>query len=153
MPASAASLAQTLGLMTIATSVLALLLSLASLAFSVYQYRILHRVRVSEKATALLRLAYDLRRKSEDLEHKIESTDDVDDHAEFIAKINTRVETHATSIATSKKTSLATLVEVEQTLLLLELELDLLLKQVVEVGRFNTEVREHEAAQCKRNEA
>ncbi len=150
MPASAGSLAQTLGIMTIATAVLALLLSLASLAFSVYQYRILHRVRVSEKATALLRLVHDLRRKSEDLKHKIESTDDVDDHAEFIAKINTLVETHGTRIATSKETSLATLVEVEHTLLRLELELDLLLKQVVENDRFNTEVREHEAAQLKR---
>ena len=70
--------------MTAATAIIALLISLVSLAFSIYQYRTLHRVRVSEKTTSLLRLAYDLRRKSQDLRHMIDSTDNVDNCTEFL---------------------------------------------------------------------
>jgi hypothetical protein len=139
--------------MTTATAIIALLISIASLAFGVYQYRILHRVRVREKATALLRLMHDLRRKSQDLQYTIDSTDHMDDHAEFLAKVNALTEIEGAKIATSKNTSLETLIEVEQLLLPMELEIDLLFKQAVELGRFNGEVREHEAAIRKQHEA
>jgi len=137
--------------MTTATAVLALLISIASLAFGIYQYRILHTVRVGEKATALLRLAHDIRRKSQDLEHTIDSTDYAEDQTEFLAKVNQLVEVQVARLATSKKVSLATLAEAERVLLGLELELELLHKQVAKLGRFNEEVRAHEKA--TRNEA
>jgi len=136
--------------MAIVTAVVALLISIASLTFGIYQYRILHRVRVREKATSLLRFAQDLRRKSQDLKHTIDSTDDVDDCAEFLAKFNVLVEEGISKLATSKRTSLGALFEIEQCLLPLELEIDLLQKQVVEVGKFNDEVRVHEATRPKR---
>jgi len=138
--------------MTAATAILALVISIGSLIFSVYQYRILHRVRISEQATSLIRLAQDLRRKSADLKHKIESTDNVDDCAELLAKVNAFVEEGIPKLALSKERSLHELFEMEQHLLSLKLEIDLFHKQVVEVGRFNDEVREYEAKKAARHE-
>ena len=45
--------------MTAATAIVALLISVASLVFSIYQYRILNRVRIGERKTSLLRFAHD----------------------------------------------------------------------------------------------
>ena len=146
-------LAQTLGLMTIIIATLALFISLGSLALSIYQYRILHRVRVKEKATTILKFAHDVRRKSEDLKHLIGNTDDVDDCRELIERYNSLTESGISSIVNLKTISLDKLMFIEQSLLPLELELDLLHKQVAEAGRFNEEVRAHKAAQAKRNEA
>ena len=139
--------------MTTIIAVLALLISLGSLAFGIYQYRILHRVRVQEKATSILKFAHDVRRKSEDLKHLIGCTDDVDDCSELLAKYNTLVEDGISKILVAKTISLEKIILIEQSLLPLELELDLLHKQVAETGRFNEEVRAHKAIQAKRNEA
>lgn len=139
--------------MTTATAILALLLSVASLVFSVYQYRILHKVRVSEKASAILRFAYDLRRKSQDLKHLIDCTDDVDDCDELLAKTNAMVETELSKVAISKGISLDILIEIEQKLLSAELEIDLLHKQIAEHGRFNKEVRDYETRRMQQHEA
>lgn len=138
--------------MTTVTAIVALVLSLASLAFSIYQYRILHRVRISEKANSLLRSAQELRRKSEDLKHKIGCTDDVDDCAELLAMVNTFVEEGIPKLTLSKQRSLDELFEIERHLLSLETELDLLYKQVEEVARFNEEVREYERDKAARSE-
>lgn len=131
--------------MATATAIIALVISLGSFAFSIYQYRILHRVRISEKATSLIRVAQELRRKSEDLKHKIDSTDHAPDCADFLATINAFVEKSVPSLALSNERSLQELFEIEQRLLSLELEVDLLHKQIAELGRFNEEVREFEA--------
>ena len=152
-PTVGAGLTQTLGLMTTIIAVLALLISVGSLAFGIYQYRIVHRVRVREKAISILRFAHDLRRKSEDLKHLIGCTDDVDDCSEFLAKYSRLVEDGISQIAISKTISLEQLMLIEQSLLPLELEVDLLHKQVAEAGRFNEEIRAHRATQAKRNEA
>ena len=130
--------------MTIVTAIVALVISVASLAFSIFQYRILHRVRTAEKATSLLRLVQELRRKSEDLRHMINSTDNVDDCAEFFAKVNVFLEEGVAKLALSSERSLQELSELEQHMLSLELEIDLFNKQIVEVRRFNDEVREYE---------
>ena len=138
--------------MTIVIAIVALIISLGSFAFNIYQYRILHKVRVGEKATSLIRVAQDLRRKSEDLKHKIGCTDHVDDCAEFLAKVNAFAEDSIPSLVLSKDRSLRELSEIEQHLLSLEMETDLLYKQVVEVGRFNEEVNDYETKRTQRNE-
>jgi hypothetical protein len=127
------------------TAIFALVISIASLSFSIYQYQILHRVRKNERATTLIRLTQDLRRKSEDLKHTIDSTDDVDDCEEFLFKLNTLTEVVIPKLAASKKLSIQELFEIEQRLLSTELELDLLQKQIVMVGKFNAEVPKREA--------
>jgi hypothetical protein len=138
--------------MTAVTAIVALVLSLASLAFGVYQYRILQLVRKNERATSLVRCAQDLRRKSEDLKHLIGCTDHVDDCEELLSKVNDFVDETVPRLALSKNRSLEELFEIEQHLLSLELEIDLLHKQVLEVRRFNEEVREYESRKAVRNE-
>lgn len=138
--------------MTTITAIVALIISIGSLVFSIYQYRILHRIRVGERATSLLRLAQDLRRKSEDLKHKIGCTDNIDDCSELLTKVNAFVEEVIPQLAMSHERTLAELFELERHLLSLELNVDLLHKQVIEVGRFNDEVREFEARKAARNE-
>lgn len=133
-------------------AIVALVISIASLAFGVYQYRILHSVRTSEKATALVRLAQDLRRKSEDLKHLIGCTDDVENSSDLLVKVNDLVNEVVPKLALSKERSLNELFEFERHLLSLELEIDLLHKQVAEVGRWNEEVREYEAKKVARND-
>ena len=93
----------------------------------------------------MIRVAQELRRKSEDLKHKIDATDHAPNGADFLAKINACVEKSVPSLALSNERSLKELFEMEQHLLSLELEVDLLYKQVVELGRFNEEFREFEA--------
>ena len=132
------------------TPIVALLISLASFAFSIYQYRLLHQVRVGEKASALLRFAYDLRRKSEDLKHKIESTDNVPDCPEYFARVNAFVEEGIKNLAVSRKLPWNELLRIEQHLLPLELEIDLFYKQAEEAGRFNEEVRAYEASKMQK---
>ncbi|MDD5332696.1 MAG: hypothetical protein PHS32_03035 [Rhodoferax sp.] len=107
--------------MTTVIAIVALIISLGSFAFSIYQYRILHKVRV-------------------------------DDCAEFLAKVNAFAEESIPSLVLSKDRSLQELFEIEQHLLSLELETDLLYKQVVEVGRFNEEVNDYETKRTQRNE-
>jgi len=130
--------------MVTATAVTALLISIISLAFGIYQYRVLQRIRVGERRTSLLRFAYDLRRKSEDIKHAIGSTDDVDDCEELLGKISVLIEGEISAIATTGRTSLENLFEIERGLLPLELELDLMHKQIVEAGKFNEEFQVHE---------
>lgn len=137
--------------MTTVTAVIALVISIGNLAFSIYQYRILQRVRIGEKATSLVRVAHDLRRKSEDLKHKVGCTDHAPDLDEFLTKINTFIEESVPNLALSKDRSLKDLIEMEQRLLSLELEVDLLHKQVEDLSRFNEEIRESEAKKVERH--
>lgn len=137
--------------MTAIAAIVALVISLASLAFGVYQYRILHRVRKNERATSLIRCAQDLRRKSEDLKYLIGCTDDAESCDELLMKVNEFVDTTVPMLALSKDRSIDELFVMEQRLLSLELEVDLLHKQVREVRRFNEEVREFESREAARN--
>lgn len=132
--------------MTTALAVTALIISVASFVFNIYQYRINHGARIAEKASALQRFAQDIRRKSEDLKHKFGSTDDVGDYPEHFEKLNVFVEEHITKLIMSKKISLRELTDLERGLLPLELEIDLMHKQVTEAARFNDEVRVYKAA-------
>jgi hypothetical protein len=131
-------------------AIVSLIISAISLSFSIYNNLLLQRVRMHEKATALLRLCQEIRRKSEDLKHTIDSTDDVDECSELLSKINTLVDQEIPKLAVKK--SIQYLFLMEQRLLKTELELDLLQKQVVAVGKFNDEVREYEAKKAARQE-
>jgi len=132
------------------TAIVAILISISSLAFSIQQYRILHKVRIGEKVSSVLRSAYDLRRKSEELKHKIEATDNTPDCPELFTKISTFTEQGIGKLCSSQKLSWEQLHALEQKLLELELEVDLFHKQVMEVDRFNREAQAHDAARPRK---
>lgn len=126
-------------------AIVALIISFASLGFSVFQYRALHQLRVNEKVTSLLRSAHDLRRKAHTLKHTIEVTDHVDDCGELFALIESFVEIQVPAFVGATRHTMSDLFRFEQGLLRLETEVDVFQKQVEAVGRFNEEVAEYEA--------
>ncbi|WP_421705329.1 hypothetical protein [Alloalcanivorax xenomutans] len=130
--------------MPIYISALALLVSMASLGFGIYQYRILKRVRLGEKSNNLLRTVYTLQRRSEDLKHKIGCTDDAPECEELHAGINHEADAVFSKVASTEGMSWTELNEMEARFLSLEQEVELYYKQVVELGRFNEEVLEYE---------
>lgn len=136
--------------MTAVTAIAALIISIASFAFSIYQYRSLHLVRVGEKTSALQRLSHELRRKTADLKHKIDSTDDMDDCSDLFAKVDPFLEEEIAKLLASKKMTLSNLLKIEKELLALELEIDLFHRQVEDVRRFNDEVRVYESSKLER---
>lgn len=128
-----------------AISIVAILISLASLGFGIHQNRVLQRSRKDEKANSVIRIALDIRRKLQDLKHKIDTTDDIEDCAEFIEKSSAFLEERIPVLMGKRLTSLEDLFEAEKRLLSLELEIDLLAKQVGAADELNKEVREYKS--------
>lgn len=126
-------------------AIAALIISLASFGFGVFQYRTLHQLRIHEKVTSLLRAAHDLRRRAHVLKHTIDVTDNLDDCAELFALVETFVEVQVPAFVNSKRHTMSDLFKFEQSLLDLDTEIDVFQKQVEAVGKFNEEVREYEA--------
>lgn len=135
--------------MSMALAIIALLVSIASLGFGIYQYRILDRVRLGEKSNNLLRTAYALQKRSEELRHKIGCTDDAHECEELHAGINEATDAIFARVTSSKGMSWADLNDMEAQILSLKQEVELLYKQVAELGRFNEEVLEYENSRRK----
>mgnify|MGYP000034000032 CR=1 FL=1 len=129
--------------MTKTISVIALTISIVGFLFNIYQYRIMQKIRVVEKATSLIRFSKDIRRKSADLQYKIDATDHAPE-AEFLEKVNSFVDECVPRLSSSQKLSLQDLFQLELQLISVELEIDLFYKLVNEVDRFNEEVRKSE---------
>lgn len=135
--------------MSMALAIIALLVSVASFGFGIYQYRILNRVRLGEKSNNLLRTVYALQRRSEELRHKIGCTDDAPECEELHAGINEVADAIFARVTSSTGMSWTELNNMEARLLSLEQEVSLHHKQVAELGRFNEEVHEYEKSQGK----
>ena len=132
-------------------SILAILISLSSLGFSIYQNRGLQRLKKYEKANTIVRHSLELRKKSQDLTNRIECTDHVPDCPEFINVFNRLVESDIIDLASKETISLSELYKLEKQLLKMELDIDLFIKQVNEVARWNEEVREYEEENRKQS--
>ncbi|HET7561451.1 MAG TPA: hypothetical protein VFJ87_03620 [Rhodanobacteraceae bacterium] len=120
----------------------ALLISGTSLGCGIYQYRILDRVRTGEKANTLLRAAYELQRRSEELRRRIACTDHVTIHDAIYAKINDTVDVLFTRITSKGGMPWKQLHNVESRLMRLEPEVRLLFLQFDELDELRTEMHE-----------
>ncbi len=127
--------------MTLAISIVAILISLGSLAFNLYQFRNTRKLRMLEKANEVLHKAFLLRKLSQDLRNKISVTDDVPDMDHMLDGLDNAIESGYGKILNSKKLSLQDVFELERHLLELGLEYDLLSKQVDVLADFNNEVK------------
>lgn len=123
--------------MSIALAIIALVVSIASLGFGIYQYRILDRIRLGEKSNNLLRTVYTLQRRSEELRHKIGCTDDAPECEQLHAGINEEADAVFAKVTSGKGPSWKELNDMEAHFLSLEQEVDLFYKQVAELARFN----------------
>lgn len=128
-------------------AIVALIVSIASLGFGIYQYRILDRIRLGEKSNNLLRTVYALQSRSEELRHKIGCTDDAPECEHLHAGINQLADAISAKVTSEKGMSWDELNNMEACFLSLENEVNLYYKQVTEIGRFNEEVREYEKSQ------
>jgi FtsZ-binding cell division protein ZapB len=135
--------------MSTVLAIIALVVSIGSLGFGIYQYRILDRIRLREKANNLLRTVHTMQRRSEELRHKIGCTDDAPDCDQLHAKINGAADAISALITSTKSMSWKELNDLEARVLSCEQEIDLLYKQVAEFARFNEEVHEYEKSQRK----
>ena len=127
--------------MTLTISVFALLISLGGFAFNLYQFANARKLRAREKANEILHKAFALRKLSQDLRQKISVTDHVPDMDDVLDALDAAIEGGFTNILTNKDTSLHDLLGLEQRLKGLELEHELLSKQVDAQEALNNEVR------------
>jgi len=130
--------------MTLIISIIAIIVSMISLAFSFYQYKNNQLVQKLEKSNAVLKHSYNLRKLSQDLRNKVNITDDIDDYNSLLDIFDESLENQLSAILNNVDVSLSDVFKIETALLSLDLEFDLLVKQINESIRFNEEVAEFE---------
>lgn len=130
--------------MSVAISIAALMISLLSFTFTVYQSRLLGRIRRQDKIASLIRHAAEIRRKSKDLQNKANSTDNSPNCDSMIERADAMLRVGVESLVDRATTTLAELYRMERSLVALEVEIDLLYKHVCDVERLNLELRSHE---------
>lgn len=127
--------------MTLTISIIAILISLGSLAFNLYQFRTTRKLRLLEKANDVSHRAFLLRKLSQDLRNKVSVTDDVPDMDYMLDRLDNAIESGYGKLLSSEKLSIQDAFELERHLLELDLEYDLLSKQVDVQANFNNEVK------------
>lgn len=127
--------------MTLAISIIAIVISLASLAFNLYQFKSTKNLKRLEKCNEVLHQAFLLRKLSQDLRNKINVTDDIDDYDHVLDSLDTAIESQFAKLLENTDLSLQDIFELETKLLGLDLELDLLSKQIDAQIDFNNQVK------------
>jgi hypothetical protein len=126
--------------MTFSIATVALLISGASLGFGVYQYRILDRIRTGEKANNLLRAAYELQRRSEELRQRIACTEGVASHDAIHSEVNETVDALFARITSKRGVPWKQLHKIESRFMHLEQEARLLSLQFDELENLRSEI-------------
>jgi hypothetical protein len=118
--------------MTLAISLVAILISIASFAFNLHQYKHSKTLKYLEKSNEILRGFHRLRNLSQDLSNKINSTDDLDvgtvEHS--LAMFNEFVEIQLPKIMENDNATISELYKLERKLSEFELGLELFSKQI-----------------------
>jgi hypothetical protein len=135
--------------MSFPIATVALLISGASLCFGIYQYWILDRIRTGEKANNLLRAAYELQRRSEELRQRIACTDGVTSREEVHSEINETVDALFTRITSKDGVPWKQLHKIESRFMHLEQEVRLLFLQFDELDKLRIEMREYKSTKCQ----
>ena len=116
-----------------------------SLAFNFRQHKSMQALRKFEKANSVIRHALDLRKKSQNLRIKVNSTDDIEDCDVLSNGFDLLLEKQIAALAEKQTTSFPELFKLEKALFSIELEIDLLSKQVNEADRWNNEKKQYRA--------
>ena len=116
--------------MTLAISIIAIVISLVSLAFNLYQFKSTKNLKRLEKCNEVLHRAFLLRKLSNDLRKKISATDGIDDCNDVLDRLDMAIESQFAKLLENTDVSLQDLFKLETKLLGLDLELDLLSKQI-----------------------
>ena len=126
--------------MNLALSITAILISIASFAFGLLQYRNKQKLDLLRKSNELLKKVYSLRKSAQDLRNKIDVTDDIDSHEDEIELINSLCENIFGKFLKQENITLEEVHKLETNLIQLDLRFSLLVKLVnVEIA-FNEEL-------------
>ena len=127
--------------MTLVLSIAAILISLASLSLSLYQYRSSQKIGSLTKVNEILAKAYTLRKVSQDLRNKIDATDDIDGYEEALSTMDSFLVDTLNQSLSHKSIPISNLLELERRLMDVELEFSLVAKQVDVAIDFNDQLR------------
>jgi len=127
--------------MTLAISIAAILISLASFAFGLYQYRSNQKVSLLSKINEILKQGYILRKSVQDLRDKIDVTDDIDSYENELDMFNSFIENIFSAALNPEKVTMEEVYKVERSLIELELSFSLLVKQINIAIEFNNELK------------
>lgn len=127
--------------MSLTLSIVAILISLASFGFGLYQYRNSRKVSLLEKSNTALKHAYEVRKSVQDLRHKIDVTDDIDDHEKELNMLSSATEKLFTHVLDSKSITLEEAYMAEKAIIKIDLEFSLLSKQIDASIAFNEELK------------
>ena len=126
--------------MTLAISITAILISLGSLAFNLYQFKNTKNLKRLEKCNEVLQRAFLLRKSSQALRDKIDVTDDIDDCDHILDRLDVSIESQFGQLLGIKNLSISDIFALEKSLLELDLEFELLSKQIAVQIDFNNQV-------------
>ena len=127
--------------MTLTISIAAILISLASLAFNLYQFKNTKNLKRLEKSNEVLQQAFLLRKASQELQDRINVTDDIDDLDHLLIPMNMTIETQFGKMLANPDVSIQDVFMIENKLIELDLQLHLLSKQVDVQIDFNNQVK------------
>jgi hypothetical protein len=120
-------------------SSIALVISIASFGFALFQFNRTQHLKRAEKINEILHEAFELRKASQELRHLIDRTDDIDSHDEFLSMTDKFSEEMFSKTLNNPKTKITDIYKLEKGLLEIRLQFDLLEKQIHEQIRFNEE--------------
>jgi hypothetical protein len=127
--------------MNLTISIVAILISLASLAFNLYQFKNTKNLKRLEKSNEVLQQAFLLRKASQELRDRINVTDDIDDLDHLLIPMNMTIETQFGKMLANPDVSIQDVFMIENKLIELDLQLHLLSKQVDVQIDFNNQVK------------
>ena len=127
--------------MTLTISIAAILISLASLAFNLYQFKNTKNLKRLEKSNEVLQQAFLLRKASQELQDRINVTDDIEDLSHLLIPMNMTIETQFGKMLANPDVSIQDIFMIENKLIELDLQLHLLSKQVDVQIDFNNQVK------------
>ncbi|MHB1676805.1 MAG: hypothetical protein ACYCSS_04610 [Sulfuriferula sp.] len=130
--------------MTLTISIVAILISLATLTFNLYQFKNTKKLEKLEKCNEVLQQAFLLRKASQELRNKINVTDDIDDLDYLLIPMNLTIETQFGKMLENVDISIHEVFMIEKKLIQLDLQLTLLSKAVDVKIDFNNQVKHFE---------
>lgn len=125
-----------------AISSVALIISISSFVFSLFQFSRTQRLKKAEKINEVLREAFTLRRLSQDIRHLINHTDDIDSHKEILDAMDIITDNLMSKVMNNPDVNISEVYVLEQSLLKTRLEFDLFEKQINELIRFRKDCNE-----------
>lgn len=125
--------------MTLTLSIIAILISITSLGFSVYQYNQGHKIKINDKVNNFLEETYRFRKFLDDKKKLYSNTDDIPDYEDLFELGIITIENRIVPVLEKSKISIDDFYLIERKFMGLRTEIELTCKQIEEAIRFNEE--------------